>query len=59
MSAWARRNRGDMCDNTLSRMLAAGLRPDPLSCRMLLSAHATSERADSAERTDAALQRYS
>jgi Pentatricopeptide repeat domain len=57
MKAWADKGRRDKCDSVLMRMLSAGYKPDPISCRLLLSVHASTDLADSAERTEEALQR--
>ena len=57
METWAKRMRRDKCDSILMKLLAAGYKPDPSTCRLLLSVHASTDLADSAERTEEALQR--
>jgi pentatricopeptide repeat protein len=57
METWAKKGRRDKCDSVLLKMLSAGYKPDPLSCRLLLNVHASTDLADSAERTEETLQR--
>ncbi len=55
MSSWAKQGRADMCENIFNQILATGQKPDPLSCRILLSTLSSLDKSDSAERTVDAL----
>ena len=57
METWAKKNRRDKCDDILLKMLSAGYKPEPISCRQLLNVHASTDLADSADRTEEVLQR--